>query len=279
MSHATPTASPSIFPSRYWADCSTGDFAAARASGRMAQTVAVLPVAATEQHGPHLPCNVDTAIADAIIASSLAHLHAETPVLFLPTQAVGFSPEHSAFPGTLTLKADTLIRLWTDIGESVAAAGVHKLILFNTHGGQGGLLDVVGRDLRMRLGMQVWCVNWWNLPLLDAEGRDVNDLFGPHEHRFGVHAGDVETSLMRAIDSSHVVMAQAQNFASQSQARAQQFVIAGNGKTAKLAWATQDYNPAGAMGNAAAATTAKGQALLDAAGRSFASLIAEIHAM
>jgi len=257
---------------RFWADLATTDFAALDRS----RAVAVLPVAATEQHGPHLPLSVDTDLVDGVVRASLAHLPADLPVLFLPTQAVGYSPEHAAFAGTLSLKAETLIRLWTDIAESVAASGVRKLVLLNSHGGQVGLLDVVARDLRARLGLLVYSVSWFNLPLLDEDGRDVNALFGADEHRFGVHAGDVETSMMLALRPEQARMAMAQNFHSTSRDRADQFQILGNGKSAKLAWQMQDYNPHGAAGNAAAANADKGQALLQAAGRALAGLLAEI---
>ena len=200
----------------------------------------------------------------------------DLPVYFLPTQAIGLSPEHAAFPGTLTLKPETLMRLWTDIAESVNAAGIHKLVLFNAHGGHAGAMDVVSRDLRARLGMLVYSVSWYQLPLRNAEGKDMNALFSDHEHRFGVHAGEVETSVMLALKPQSVQMDKAQNFHSTSEERAAKFSILGNGKSAKLAWQMQDYNAAGAAGNAAAATAAKGQALLDAAGRSLAQLLVEI---
>jgi creatinine amidohydrolase len=198
------------------------------------------------------------------------------PVYFLPTQAVGLSPEHAAFAGTLTLKPETLIRLWTDIAESVKATGIHKLVMFNAHGGHVGAMDVVARDLRARLGMLVYSVNWYQLPLRDAQGHDLNTLFSEHEHRFGVHAGDVETSVMLALKPQAVRMDEAQNFKSTSEDRAANFPILGNGKSAKLAWQMQDYNPLGAAGNAAAATAEKGQALLNAAGQSLAQLFMEI---
>jgi len=261
--------------SYFWSDLNTQDFAGMDKS----RAIAVLPLAATEQHGPHLPLSVDTDIVNAVMAQSMPALRSQAPglpVYFLPTQAVGLSPEHAAFPGTLTLKPETLIRLWTDLAESVKAAGINKLVLFNAHGGHVGAMDVVARDLRARCGMLVYSVNWYQLPLLDAQGHDVNALFSDHEHRFGVHAGDVETSVMLALKPHNVRMDQAQNFKSSSEDRAAKFPILGNGKSAKLAWQMQDYNAAGAAGNAAAATAEKGRALLDAAGQSLAKLLIEI---
>lgn len=268
---------PSTPDTHFWSHCSTRDFADWRADGSIAHTVAVLPLGATEQHGPHLPLSVDTTLVDGVVQASLAHLDGGARTLFLPTQAVGFSPEHLGFGGTLSLKAETLIRLWTDIGECVAASGVKKLVLFNAHGGQVGLMDVVGRDLRQRLGMLVYSVNWYGLPLRDAQGNDVNTLFDAHEHRFGIHAGDIETSMMLALAPQQVDMAQAQHFASTSEDRARHYPVLGNGRSAKLSWAMQDYNAAGAVGNAAAATVEKGAAVVDAAGRALASLLAEVH--
>lgn len=257
---------------RFWSDLTTADFA----SQDLARTIAVLPVAATEQHGPHLPLSVDTDIANGVVAASIPHIAPDLPALFLPTQTVGFSPEHTRFAGTLTLKAETVLRLWTEMGECVAASGVKKLVLFNAHGGQVGLMDVVARDLRARLGMLVYSVNWFNLPLLDESGRDLNAMFSAEEHRFGIHGGEIETSMMLALSPDKVRMQHAANFASKSQDRAGQFSILGNGKSAKLGWQMQDYNACGAVGNAAAATADKGRAVLDAAGRSLARLLSEI---
>jgi creatinine amidohydrolase len=265
--------------SRYWADLSTLDFAVLQASGEAARTIAVLPVAATEQHGPHLSLSVDTVLVDGVVKAALPHLAAELKVLVLPTQAVGLSPEHARFPGTLTLKTETILRLWTDIGESVAAAGFKKLVLFNAHGGNVSVMDLVARDLRARLDMLVYSVSWFNLPLLDAQGQDVNALFSAEERRFGIHAGDIETSMMLALAPQRVEMDLARNFASTSQVRAQQFDILGNGTSAKLGWQIQDYNPAGAVGNAGAATPDKGRAVVNAAGRALARLLAQVDAL
>ncbi|TXI73762.1 MAG: creatininase family protein [Limnohabitans sp.] len=267
----------SLSASHYWADCTTRDFAHWQEDGSIADTIAVLPLGATEQHGPHLPLNVDTTLVDGVVRASLAHIPAAVRALFLPTQTIGFSPEHASFGGTLTLKADTVIRLWTEIGECVAASGVKKLVLFNAHGGQVALMDVVGRDLRQRLGLLVYSVNWYGLPLVGPDGQDVNGLFSDHEHRFGIHAGEIETSMMLALAPQQVDMAQAQNFASTSEDRARQYPVLGNGRSAKLSWAMQDYNAAGAVGNAAAATAEKGQAVVEAAGRTLAALLAEVH--
>jgi len=254
--------------SRFWADLSTRDFAQLDA----ARTIAVLPVAAIEQHGPHLPVSVDTVLVDGVVAASLPHLAAELSVLFLPTQAVGLSPEHQRFPGTLTLSSHTVISLWTEIGESVARAGIKKLVLFNSHGGQVSVTDIVARDLRSRLDLLVYSVNWFNLPL----GSEVDGLFSADEHRFGIHAGEIETSMMLALAPDQVDMAQAKNFASSSQQRSQKFSILGNGKSAKLGWQMQDYNPVGAVGNAAAATTGKGRVVVQAAGQALARLLTEL---
>jgi creatinine amidohydrolase len=264
---STPAATP-----RFWADLKSPDFARLD----LTRCIAVLPVAAIEQHGPHLPLNVDATLVDGVIASALPLLSPGLPVLFLPTQSVGLSPEHARFAGTLTLKADTLIKLWTELAESVAHSGIKKLVLLNSHGGQVGLLDVVARDLRARLDMLVYSVNWFNLPLIDEKGDSVGDRFSADEHRFGIHAGEIETSMMLALKPAQVDMTQAQDFHSTSQDRAQTFGILGDGRSAKLGWQMQDYNPQGAVGNAAAATADKGRALLDAAGRSLAQLLAEM---
>ncbi len=259
-------------PTRFWSDLTTADFA----DLDKARVIAVLPVAATEQHGPHLPLSVDTDLVNGVVAASLPHIAPDLPALFLPTQAVGFSPEHTRFAGTLTLKAETLIRVWTELGECVAASGVKKLVLLNSHGGQVGALDLVARDLRARLGMLVYSVNWFGLPLLDAQGQDVNARFSAAEHRFGIHGGEIETAMMRALKPERVRMDQAEHFRSTSQDRAERFAILGNGKSAKLAWQMQDINAHGAAGNAAAATADNGHALLDAAGRALAQLLHEI---
>ena len=268
MNSATPPKRSHI---GHWADLKSPDFLALDRS----RAIAVLPLGATEQHGPHLPLSVDSDLAQHVLAGALDLARAQSfgaSVLALPLQPVGFSPEHAKFAGTLSLRSTTLIQLWTELGEAVHASGVNKLVLFNAHGGQVGALDLVARDLRNRLGMLVVSVNWFGLPL----GDEVHALFSAHEHRFGSHAGDIETSMMLAIKPGLVDMAAAQHFASTSAQRAASTEVLGNGKSAKLAWQMQDINPAGAAGNAAAATAAKGQAVIDAASASLVKLLREI---
>lgn len=259
-------------PSRYWADLTTREFALLQRAPDIGQVVAVLPLGATEQHGPHLPLAVDSCLVDAVVASALPLLAVDLPVLVLPTQMVGKSNEHARFPGTLTLGAETLIRVWTEIGECVAATGVRKLLLFNAHGGQVGLMDVVARDLRARHDLIVYSGNWYDLPLPDQ----AMDPFDAAERRFGVHGGDMETSMMLALRPDRVDMSRALDFASTAQIRARDYPILGNGKSARLAWQIQDYNALGACGNAAAASADKGRSLVAAAAGQLALLLAEM---
>ena len=237
---------------RYWADCVSTDFSELDPL----RTVAVLPLGATEQHGPHLPLSVDTDLVNAMVSAALTHLQDSDPVLLLPTQSVGLSSEHLAYDGTLSLSPAHLISQWCDIGEGVARTGIKKLLMFNAHGGNAGLMDVVARELRGHWGLTVFSSHWYQLPLGAAW-----DAFGEHEHRFGVHGGDMETSLMLAIAPHKVRMEEAQHFASASVQRSKDFALLGDGKSAKLGWHMQDYNLYGAAGHASAATAVKGQAL------------------
>ncbi len=254
--------------SHYWAELNTQDFA--RLDPQRA--VAVLPLGATEQHGPHLSLNVDTVLVDGVVSAALTHLAPQDPVFVLPTQSVGLSTEHQSFAGTLTLSPETLLRVWCEIGESVARAGLRKLVLFNAHGGNVAPMDIVARELRGRCNMLVFSSSWYQLPLGDA----VTDLFSSHEHRFGVHGGDQETSMMLSLHPAGVDVARAENFDSSSVQRATEYPVLGNGRSAKMGWHMQDYNPKGAAGNAAAATAEKGQALVAAAGQQLALLLQEV---
>ena len=262
-------------PSKFWADLTSRHFSQLAASSVIDQTVAVLPVAAIEQHGPHLPVSVDTSLVNGVIEAALPHLPANLPVLFMPTQQVGKSNEHIRYPGTLTLSAQTLISVWMELGACVARAGIKKLVLFNSHGGQASVMDIVARDLRSAHDLIVFSSNWFTLPL----GDEVMNLFTPAEHRFGIHAGDMETSMMLALREKYVEMVHAQHFKTQAEERAAKYPILGSGGAAKLGWQIQDYNPHGAAGNATLATAAKGYAVINAAGLQLARLLQEISSL
>ena len=262
-------------PSKFWADLSSRHFSQLASSAVINQTVAVLPVAAIEQHGPHLPVSVDKTLVNGVIDAALPHLPDSLPVLFMPTQQVGKSNEHIRYPGTLTLSAQTLISVWTELGACVARAGIKKLVLFNSHGGQVSVMDIVARDLRTAHDLIVFSSNWYTLPL----GDEVMNLFTPAEHRFGIHAGDMETSMMLALREKYVDMKQAQHFHTQAEERAKNYPLLGNGTTAKMGWQIQDYNPYGAAGDASLATAAKGHAVIDAAGLQLARLLQEISSL
>ncbi|MEB5966713.1 creatininase family protein [Comamonas testosteroni] len=268
----TPASALPRWPSRFWAQASAHDFAQAQNNGLAADTVAVLPVAAVEQHGPHLPLSVDACLIEGVIDAALAQLPAELPVLFLPPQNIGFSVEHTNYAGTLSLQPATLIALWTELGACVARAGIRKLLLLNGHGGQVSVMDIVARELRIRHGLLVYSASWFGL-VDDA----ANQQFCAHEHRFGIHGGEVETSMLLHLAPETVHLERAQNFASSSELRAGKYHFIGNGRSAKLGWAIEDYNPAGAVGNSAAATAERGAAMVCSSAQGLVRLLGEIH--
>lgn len=252
-------------PKRYWADLSAAEFR----SLDVARTIAVLPVGAIEQHGPHLPLSVDRDIVEEIVARS-APLLDDLPVLFLPTMPIGKSNEHIAFAGTLTLTARTLMSLWMEIGASVARAGVRKLILFNGHGGNVAAMDMVARDLRARHGMLAASCSWFNL-------FDSTDLLDARELGHGIHAGEAETSVMLAVRRQLVDMSEARDFQSVSEkwAADHEFLGIGGGTPLKVGWLMHDLNRDGACGNAAGATAEKGEELLRRAVAGFIAMLRE----
>lgn len=270
--------------SPYWSDLTTQELKQLTSSAEAAEVVAVLPLAATEQHGPHLPLSVDSLILDAIIQTALPHIgwgdmaiSKETrvdvvPALFLPTQKISLSTEHRDFEGTLTLSPQTTLALWMEIGASVARTGIKKLVLFNSHGGNTGLMSVAARELRATHGIIVFYTSWYELP----QAQELKQLFTAHEHRFGIHAGAIETSMILAQFPNLVAMSQAKKFCSHAEDRAKSYTILGDGKSAKLGWLIQDYNHEGATGDPSKASADKGSALLDSAGQALAHLLMEV---
>ncbi len=252
-------------PKRDWAEMTRQDLA----GSDTARWIAVLPLAATEQHGPHLPLEVDVHIAEAYLARARKIIPPELAVTFLPLQPVGVSQEHVAFPGTQTLSTEAAIRAWTRIGDSLHEAGVRKLVLMTSHGGNTAVMDIVARDLRARNTMLVVTCGWHRFGYPDG-------LFSTEEQRHGIHGGDIETSLMLAARPDTVQMDKADNFVPSTVAMGKEFRWLNASRPAGFGWMTQDLHPSGAVGNAKAATAAKGEAAFDHGAKAFVELLQEI---
>ena len=249
---------------RNWLDLTTEEF-------RMLdplRTVALLPVSAVEQHGPHLPVSVDQVLCAGIVARA-RELADGTPVIVLPQQDVGKSNEHLAFPGTLSFSAETLIRIWTELGEGVYRAGLRKIVFYNSHGGQPQIMDVVARDLRVRLNMAAVAANWWSFGM--PEG-----LWPQKENEFGIHAGGVETSMMMHLAPGSVREAKVANFEPGQVALAKEFELLTYTGSSSLAWQIQDLHPSGAVGDATDADAERGRKVVDHAAAKLVKLLDEV---
>ena len=254
-------------PKRDWMEMTWADIAAAGEAVR--HWIAVLPLAAVEQHGPHLPLGVDAYIAEAYLARVRKILPEALPATFLPVQRVGVSAEHLGYPGTLTLSAATAIKAWTEIGESLARAGLRKLLLVTSHGGNVAAMELVARDLRTRLGMLAVTVGWHRFGY--PEG-----TFSGEERRHGIHGGDIETSLMLAAMPDAVRTERAAQATPATVAMAHEFKWLGAYRPAGFAWMTQDLNATGAVGDATQASAAKGEAALAHGAQAFVELVREM---
>ena len=251
--------------SHWWWDLSTRDFAGLDPQ----RMVAILPVGAVEQHGPHLPVRVDAAINAGIIARAVELMPADCPALVLPMLPVGKSDEHIGFPGTLTLSHETLVRVWFEIGESVHRAGLRKILLFNSHGGQLHTMGIVARELRLKLGMFAVSAMWSRMI-------DKSDLYDAHENRHGIHGGQSETSVMLHLHPDLVDMNRAENFVPLSVEIARESTLLSPEGAVSFGWAAQDLNAAGACGDATKATVELGQVTVERAAQRLLTLIDEI---
>ena len=241
---------------RTWADLRAGDFAGLDP----ACSIAILPTAAIEQHGPHLPVGTDALIAEGMLSVVRLACPADLDLLILPVQSVGKSNEHLWAKGTLTFSADAALKAWVDIGRSVARAGLRKIIVANSHGGNTDLVSILVRELRVDCGMQAVKYAWGNpgLPI---------GMYSHRETSFGIHGGDVETSLMLAFRPETVDMSAARDFQSAAEGAA----IPPIGPTA-LGWVSRDLNPSGAVGEAHLATAQKGRATAEHLAAGFIAL-------
>ncbi|SNY90913.1 creatinine amidohydrolase [Cohaesibacter sp. ES.047] len=252
----------------YWRDMGRDDFSKPGLEG----AVAVLPIAAIEQHGPHLPLGTDAILAEGYMERVVADLPSDLDLIFLPVQQIGWSEEHLDGTGTLTSSWKHLLPVWLDICLSVKRAGIQRLILINSHGGNVPLMEILMQDLRVHHGMLVSATNW----LRFGYPADVFDL---DEISFGIHGGDVETSLMLALAPELVSMQKADDFSS-----AQRLISGKNehlryyGRKA-MGWMATDLNAEGVTGNATAATAEKGEKLLAHITKAFIDYAREVRQM
>jgi creatinine amidohydrolase len=255
----------SPLPPRDWTDIHWPDIAASEP----ARWIAVLPLAATEQHGPHLPLGTDVMIAEAYLARVRERLADTIPATFLPLQPVGISTEHLHYPGTLTLPTDVALKTWMALGESVARAGIRKLVMVTSHGGNSAAMTLVAQDLRAQYGLLVVTTSWSRFGT--PEG-----LFPAEELRHGIHGGAVETSIMLARYPKTVSQTAIADFRPASIAMENDYRWLSAHRPAPFAWQAQDIHPSGAAGDATQATAEKGERLLDHGARAFCELLADV---
>ena len=233
------------------------------------QTIAVLPIAAIEQHGPHLPVSTDTNIMQGMLETVIGRLPEDLDIRILPIQAVGKSNEHLHFPGTLTLTPETLIAAWSGLGASVAKIGVKKIVFVNSHGGNEEIMGIVTRELRVRFAMMAVKTSWMRF------GRPAG-MYPELEDRYGIHGGDVETSLMLHFRPDLVDMSKAENFVSNVARAEEEFELLRHTGTHAFAWMAGDLNPNGVVGNAAAATAEKGRLTAEFQADGFIRLLRDV---
>ena len=252
-------------PRRHWFEMTTEDFR----TGDTASWIAVLPIAAVEQHGPHLPVGVDSMIMQGYLERAIPLIPADIPATFLPIQTIGKSNEHLEFPGTLSLSAETVIRAWTEIGESVHRAGIKKLLIVNSHGGNMSAMDIVARDLRVRHGMLVAFTSWhmFGYP---------KGAFSDDETRLGIHAGEIETALMLAFRPDLVRMDKAKDFRPVTYEMEEIFKYLRTGRPGGFGWMAQDIRPEGAAGDASKATPENGQLSAEFGAQALVDLLKDI---
>lgn len=252
-------------PARHWGDLTTRDFEGLDPE----TTIAVLPIAAIEQHGPHLPVSTDSEIAAGMVREAMRQCPSDLDALFLPIQCVGKSNEHLRSPGTVTLTAETALRAWTEIGEAVGRAGLRKLVFVNSHGGNVSLMDIVCRELRVRFGMLAVASSWSRLGVPPG-------LYTDKERAVGIHGGDMETSLMLHFRPELVKMAEAVDFEPTTVEISETFeILRPTGFTA-FAWIAQDIHSQGTAGNASIATAEKGRATAEHQAALFVRLLHDV---
>jgi creatinine amidohydrolase len=253
--------------SGFWQDRVTDDFERVDPE----QAVALLPVAAVEQHGPHLPLSTDALINEGVVRAALPLVREPAQLLVLPALTIGASGEHASFRGTLDVAAATLADAWTDVGRSVARAGVRKLVIFNTHGGQKAVVDTVALRLRAEHDMLVARATYF------AFGAPPG-LFDPAELAHDIHGGAVETSLVMHLAPQLVRRERLADFSGLPQRLAATNALLGVEKPIGIGWLSEDLHPAGVCGNAQRADAERGARQLAFLAERLAALVAEVAA-
>ncbi len=159
---------------------------------------AVLPLGSTEQHGPHLPLDTDTVIGDALAERLCA---AVGDAVACPTLPIGCATEHLGFPGTLSLEPATLVAVVRDVVCSLARHGVARVFVFSAHGGNAAMLDALGPALR---DCPVPVDAFTDLDALTAALHAESIAAGGSAADAGHHAGEIETSIMFALEPARV---------------------------------------------------------------------------
>jgi creatinine amidohydrolase len=255
----------STVPSRDWTEIRWPGIA----KGVAARWIAVLPLAATEQHGPHLPLETDVLIGQAYLARVRDLMPDTLPVTFLPLQPVGISTEHIDFPGTQTLSTTAALQAWMALGESVARAGLRKLVMVTSHGGNSAAMTLIAQDLRAQCGLLVVTTSWSRFGAPDG-------LFSAEELRHGIHGGAVETSIMLACAPEKVRNDKIADFRSSGIAMEKEFRWLSTQRPAPFAWQAQDLHESGAVGDATQASAEKGRRLIDHGARGFCELLVDV---
>ena len=249
----------------WWTDFSAPEFEAIDPM----RTIAILPIAAVEQHGPHLPVGTDMILNQGCLDLLIERAPADLDIRILPIQQVGKSNEHIWAKGTVTHTAHTLIDAWFELGQSVSRAGVKKLVFINSHGGNEEIMGIVARELRVREQMLVVKSGWTRFQPPDGMLSDV-------EKRHGIHAGDLETSLMLAFHPELVHLDKLQDFRSIAARDEQHYKYLRPTGTHAYAWIASDLNPAGAVGNALNASAERGRVFADAEVTGMLELLREV---
>ncbi|MCQ8784022.1 creatininase family protein [Mangrovibrevibacter kandeliae] len=233
------------------------------------RVIAVLPIAAVEQHGPHLPTGTDQMINEGMLETMAGLAPEDLDLRILPVQAVGKSNEHLHAPGTLTLPPNVLIEAWTELGLSVARAGVRKLVIVNSHGGNEEIMGIVARELRVRAKMLVVKTAWSRF------GHPAG-MIDPAETRYGIHGGEVETSLMLHFRPDTVAMEKAETFVSSAVRDETEFDLLRPTGIHAYAWIASDLNPKGTVGDASKGTAEKGRRIAEHAASGFVRLLQDV---